>query len=156
MMAAGFSRSREFLADRMAVSLYGRDVFESALTTVATEGTLAEGGIFQNVFDRLKVNQAFENIYDAYRQAGDDDASRERRSKLHEELLAQPGTLFASHPTLTERFQAVAAFPPAKRRDATPARELLTDPAAVEKELTAFVTAFFQHIQQLQAAAATG
>ncbi len=39
MMAAGFSRSREFLADRMAVALYGADVFGCAMMRVATRGS---------------------------------------------------------------------------------------------------------------------
>ena len=38
LLASGFSRSREFLADRMACQLYGSDVFTEALRKVCTDG----------------------------------------------------------------------------------------------------------------------
>lgn len=153
MMAAGFSRSREFLADRMAVSLYGRDVFQSALTSVATQGTVAERSVIEKVVAGLNQNELCENAYDLYRQHATDEEISTRRSKLHEELLSEKGTVFASHPTMTERFEAVQAFQPAARRDTTPARDLLSDPNTLEQELTGYVTAYFQHLAQLQAAA---
>lgn len=155
MMAAGFSRSREFLADRMAVSLYGRDVFQSALTSVATQGTVAEGRVIEKVIHGLNQNQFCVNAYDLYRQGAGDEETTARRSKLHEELLVEKGTVFASHPTLTERFQAVASFRTAARRDTTPARELLASPEEIEQELTRFVTAYFQQMAQVQSAAAS-
>jgi Zn-dependent protease with chaperone function len=149
MMAAGFSRSREFLADRMAVSLYGRDVFESALTTVATKASVAHGRIFRGVISDLELNQYVPNAYDTHRLVPD-GAAAEELTKVREELLNERGTLFASHPTLSERFQAIASYRPAVRTDARPARELLDEPEAVEQELTKLVNAFFHHLRQLQ------
>ena len=48
MLSAGFSRSREYLADRMACCLFGADVFISARAKVITEGTLFEVLIFDS------------------------------------------------------------------------------------------------------------
>jgi hypothetical protein len=139
----------------MAVSLYGRDVFQSALTSVATQGTVAEGSVIEKVIHALNHNQFCVNAYDLYRQGAGNEETSARRSKLHEELLVEKGTVFASHPTLTERFQAVASFRTAARRDTTPARELLASPEEIEQELTRFVTAYFQQMAQLQSAAAS-
>ncbi len=152
MMAAGFSRSREFLADRMAVSLYGRDVFESALTAVATKASVAHGRIFRGVISDLELNKYVPNAYEAHRLVPDGAAAAEL-NKVREEVLGEQGTLFASHPTMTERFQAIAEFPTADRADARPARELLDEPEAVEQELTKMVTAFFHDLRQLQMSA---
>ena len=63
LLAAGFSRSREFLADRMASSLYGSDVFTSALTRVMTDGSLFEMTIYDNITRLLHEGKAFVNMY---------------------------------------------------------------------------------------------
>ena len=55
LLASGFSRSREFLADRMAASLYGSAELTTALRAVMTEGSLFElclGKTIAAVIDR--------------------------------------------------------------------------------------------------------
>ena len=75
------------------------------------------------------------------------------RDKMFLEILSDKGSLFASHPTIAERFAAVEAYPQAQTEDETPALELLSDPPAREKELTEFVTGYVHHLRQMQAAA---
>src|SRR5262249_32619832 len=59
LLSAGFSRSREFLADRMACVLYGSDVFSGGLEKVCTDGGLFEQVIYKNIVQQLAKNQAF-------------------------------------------------------------------------------------------------
>jgi Zn-dependent protease with chaperone function len=62
LLASGYSRSREFLADRMAATLYGSDVFASALTKVSTDGALFEMTIYDNIGNLLSEGKAFVNM----------------------------------------------------------------------------------------------
>jgi Zn-dependent protease with chaperone function len=97
-LAAGCSRSREFLADRMAASQYGPGVFTSALTNVSTDGTLFEMAMYGNVNQLVEVNKSFANLYDAYRFFRDKQIDRKDRDELYQMLLDEKGSLFASPP----------------------------------------------------------
>src|SRR5262249_15354545 len=79
LLSSGFSRSREFLADRMACSLYGADVFLSGLNKVVTQGSLFESTIYHNVVERLKRGKAFVNMYEAFRGFRDKQLSDDER-----------------------------------------------------------------------------
>jgi Zn-dependent protease with chaperone function len=154
LLSAGFSRSREFLADRMAASLYGSDVFTRALTKVCTDGTLFEMTIYGNIAQLLEENKAFVNMYTAFRSFRDEQLTNTEREELYHKLLEEKESLFASHPTFRERQEAVAALPSATAADATPALALFDAPEEIEKELTEFLTAYLHHVRQLQAQAA--
>jgi Zn-dependent protease with chaperone function len=154
LLAAGFSRSREFLADRMAASLYGSDVFGSALSKVCTDGTLFEMTIYGKINQLLEQDKAFINMYEAFRAYRDEQLSAQDRDELYRKLLEEKESLFASHPTFRERIEAVASLPRATHPDATPALELFENKEEVEKELTEFLTAYLYHVHQLQAQAA--
>jgi hypothetical protein len=83
MLAAGFSRSREFLADRVAVSLYGKGAFLSGLTKVATDGTLFEGSVYGNVAALLDQGKGFVNVYETFRSYRDEGIPAEEREALY-------------------------------------------------------------------------
>src|SRR5262249_44485016 len=153
LLSAGFSRSREFLADRMAAGLYGSDVFASALTKVCTDGTLFEMTIYNSISELLAENKAFTNMYEAFRSFRDEQLGDQRRDELYQKLLDEKESLFASHPTFGERIVAVKTLPPAKQMDDTPALSLCENPEEVEKELTDFLTGYMYHLRQLQAEA---
>ncbi|MCE9553151.1 MAG: M48 family metalloprotease [Planctomycetes bacterium] len=154
MMAAGFSRSREYLADRMAASLYGSNVFGQALTMVATRGSYSESLMYNNVVHLLESDQMCENIYGAYRDYEAENPEDGNREKAYREAIGRKSSLFASHPTIPERVEAVKGLPTASRTDDTPAASLLVDPVASEKELSEFIAGYFHHMKQLHAAAA--
>lgn len=158
LLSAGFSRSREFLADRMASHLYGSDVFASALTKVSTDGTLFEMTMYDSIAQLLEKQQAFVNMYDAFREHA--QGAGQQREELYQKLLTEKESLFATHPTFGERIDAVASLPFASQVDSTPARELFDNPQEIEKELTLFLTdymTYLQHLrQQAEAAAAQG
>ncbi|HEV2948813.1 MAG TPA: M48 family metalloprotease, partial [Gemmataceae bacterium] len=154
LLSAGFSRSREFLADRMAASLYGADVFATALTKVCTDGTLFEMTIYNNIARLLDENQAFVNMYSAFRSYRDEQLSAQEREELNQKLLEEKESIFASHPTYRERIEAVAPLPRAPQLDSVSALQLFENPAAIEEELTQFLTGYMHHMQRLQAQAA--
>jgi Zn-dependent protease with chaperone function/Flp pilus assembly protein TadD len=154
LLSAGFYRSREFLADRMACCLYGSDVFATALSKVCTDGTLFEMTMYENINQLLEKQQSFINMYDAFKSFRDEQMSRTEREELYQKLLNEEGSLFASHPTFGERMEAVASLPRAAQIDGRSARELFEDPEAVEKELTQFLTEYMYAVQQIQAQAA--
>jgi Zn-dependent protease with chaperone function len=151
LLSAGFSRSREFLADRMAAGLYGSDVFTSALTKVCTDGSLFEMTIYNNISQLLQEGKAFVNMYEAFRSFRDEQLNTPEREELYKKLLEEKESLFASHPTFGERIEAVKQLPPARQTDAAPALTLCENAEEIEKELTEFLTGYIYHVQQLQA-----
>jgi Zn-dependent protease with chaperone function len=154
LLSAGYSRSREFLADRMAGVLYGANVFAGALTKVCTDAALFEGSIYQNISGLLAEGKAFENMYAAFRDFRNEQLTHEEREGLYSKLLDEQGSVFASHPTFGERVAAIADLPKAHANDTTPAMQLFENPEEMEKEMTDFLTAYMHHMQQLQAPAA--
>jgi Zn-dependent protease with chaperone function len=140
LLSAGFSRSREYLADRMACTLYGSDVFTEALRKVCTEGAYFEMTIYQNIARLLRQKKAFVNMYLAFRKHRDEGLSESERRKLHRKLLADEPSMFASHPTFQERLTAAGCLPRAATVESTRALELFEKPEEVEKEMTDFLT----------------
>jgi Zn-dependent protease with chaperone function len=145
MLSAGFSRSREYLADRMACTLYGSDVFSKALRKVCTDGSYFEMTIYQNIARLLKQKKAFVNMYLAFRKHRDEGLTDSERRKLHKKLLSDEPSLFASHPTFQERMDAAKVLPPTVKTEDAPALKLFDKPEEVEKELTDFLTAAVAH-----------
>ena len=141
LLAAGFSRMREFLADRRAVAAYGKEAFVSGLTKVSVDGTLFESIIYSNVQHLLSQGKAFSNAFDAFRHIREESQAAEARERLLGMLRqAMPGW-FDTHPTFSERLAAVAAFPnTALPAETEPAIGLLSDHQAVETKLTEILT----------------
>lgn len=154
LLAAGFSRSREFLADRMAVSLYGKVAFCNGLTKVATDGTLFENTAYGEAARLLEEDKAFLNVYDVFQAYHDDEAGGAERQKLYDQLLEDKGSLFASHPTFRERIEAVMPFPETPPQETAPAIEIFEQPEEIEKELTEFLTGYVNFMRRLQMQAA--
>jgi len=159
LLSAGFSRSREYLADRMSCSLYGSQVFTKALTKVCTEGPLFDTTMYDSVAGMLSEGKAFKNLYEAFAEFREGDSSGENQEKIRAALEAERPSFFASHPTYQERLAAAATFPPGREGDATPAIQLFDNPATLEEELTEYLTGaihFAQQRAQAAAAAAAG
>ncbi len=154
LLAAGYSRSREFLADRMACSLYGADVFRNALTKVCTDGALFEMTIYDNVANLLREQKAFVNMYEAFQSSRDTQMTEEERAQMYQKILNEEGSLFGAEPTYKERIEAIAVWPKGEHPDPAPAMGLLENAAHVEEELTKFMTDYIGYVQHLQAQAA--
>jgi Zn-dependent protease with chaperone function len=140
LLSAGFSRSREFLADRMACTLYGSDVFCRALRKVCTDGTHFEWVIYHKIVTLLRQKKAYVNMYLAFRKARDQETTESQRRKLHKKWLQGEASLYASHPSFQERVDAARPLPAARKPEDASAMTLFEDPTAVERELTDFLT----------------
>lgn len=144
MLSAGFSRSREYLADRMACTLYGADVFLRALRKVITDGSHFEMIIYRKIVELLRKKKAYVNMYLAFRKVRDEEMSEEDRKKLHKKLLKDEPSLYRSHPTYQERLEAAKPLPRAAKTEDAPSLQLFENPEKVEQELTDFLTEVVQ------------
>jgi Zn-dependent protease with chaperone function/tetratricopeptide (TPR) repeat protein len=141
LLAAGFSRSREFLADRRAVAAYGKQAFVSGLTKVSVDGALFESTIYANVQHLLTQGKVFINAFDAFRHFREETEAVQSRERLLESLRQSRPGWFDTHPTFAERLAAVDGFPDAAPpAESEPAISLLSDHQAVEAKLTEILT----------------
>jgi Zn-dependent protease with chaperone function len=143
LLANGFSRSREFLADRQAVAAYGKQAFISGLTKVAVDGALFESTVYANIQHLLSQRKAFTNAFDAFRHFREQTEMVESRERLLDRLRRTKPKWLDTHPTFSERLAAIADFPDsAPTGESEPAIELLSDHQAVEAKLTSLLTSF--------------
>lgn len=162
MMASGFSRSREFLADRLAASLYGAQSFSTALCKVVMHGTYYDvqlNNFMSSRFAALDPSASMliqererlaslSNIYEASRQRERETRNDPARLAEVKDLLSEQGSLFASHPTVAERLEAIADFSSEVAGDPSAARDLLVDADALEHELTGYLQEYVSSIGQ--------
>ncbi len=139
LLSAGFSRSREFLADRMASSLYGPEVFTTALTKVVTKGAIFEKTMYENVAGHLEKEPGLVNLYQALHGLQFAEYKKQDFDEEYEQVLAEKGSLFAQHPTIAERLAAVADLPSGAKKDNRPALTLFDNSAKIEQDLTRFM-----------------
>lgn len=147
LLAAGFSRSREFLADRRAVAAYGKDAFVSGLTKMSVDGGLFANTAVANIRRELSQFLVFVNVFEAFRNYRDRPEFAETRQKMLEEARATRPRWFDTHPTYSERIAAVSLFPDSSAAlNARPASELVADLQKIEEQLTQLLTG---HVHRL-------
>ncbi len=151
MLAAGFSRTREYLADRMAVAHYGKTAFISGLTKVATDGQLFEATAHNNIRHLLTQGKVFENVYDAFRDYRDNGLPAEERENLQRQLIEERPTQFATHPTFSQRAAAIADFPDWEPTETDSALTLVDDVEGLERAMTEYLTSYHSIIFELLA-----
>ena len=141
LLSSGYSRSREFLADRRAVLAYGRQSFVSGLTKIYQEGQLFDLFAIRNTQQLLAQGNAFLNVFDAYRDYRAQPEAAELRGKLLERERLREPSWFDTHPTYQERLTAVEAFPEtAESPDSGTALDLINNFKELEESLTALFT----------------
>ncbi len=144
MLASGFSRSREFLADRRAVLAYGKNTFISALTKVVVDGAVFEGSAVQNIKAALGSGHRFVNVFDSFRQYRDQPELLAAQKQLLDGIRGARPSWFDSHPTYSERIAALNEFPESPAQlETTPATSLISDIDQFEERLTELIT---QHV----------
>jgi Zn-dependent protease with chaperone function len=152
-LSAGFFRTREYMADRMAASLYGRNAFVSALTKVATEAQLFEATAHQNIVAFLREGKAFANVYEAFRAYREQQLPQSEREKLYADMLNEQPSLLASHPAFDQRIAAVRDLPDLETSEPDPAAALFEDVEQIEQELTLYLTQYHYAYEQMAMAA---
>ncbi len=142
LLSAGFSRSREFLADRRAAIAYGKSAFIGGLTKVMVDGGLYEATAYQNVRWLLSNQQMFTNVFEAYRGWRQTEDLVQKRHSLLQAAHRGKTSWFDTHPNFAERLAAVEQFPDERTAPETEsAATLLTDANAIEATLTNLLTA---------------
>ncbi len=141
LLASGFSRSREFLADRRAVLAYDKESFISGLTKAAVEGAILEGTAVHNIQSALGDGNSFVNVFDALREYRKQPVVAEAHEEALKHLHETKPSWYDSHPTYSERVTAVERFPcPQEAPDLSPATNVLSGLEQVEEELTELLT----------------
>jgi Zn-dependent protease with chaperone function len=141
LLAAGFSRSCEYLADRRAVLAYGKQAFISGLTKISVNDVLFGQTAVFNIHERLQHGQAFVNVFSTFRDFREQPQAAEMHDKILESVVAAKGGRMDSHPTYSERIAAAERFE--ERRESADRRramELLTEAEKLEEQLTWMLT----------------
>uniref|UniRef100_UPI0037C73143 M48 family metalloprotease n=1 Tax=Schlesneria sphaerica TaxID=3373610 RepID=UPI0037C73143 len=147
LLSSGYSRSREFLADRRAVVAYGRQPFVAGLTKIYQESPLFELFAVRKTQQLLSRDNAFLNVFDSYRDYRSQPGAVELRSKLLDEERHRKPSWFDSHPTYEERLAAVASFPLAQDpAHSVSALDLIHNFKELEESLTRMLT---DHIREV-------
>ncbi len=147
LLAAGFSRSHEFLADRRSAFAYGKDLFRSSLAKVTLEGNLFQSLAVTFVKHGLSHGRAFINIFEAVRQYQEQPEGQELRQRVLDDILKEKPGWYHSHPTYSERARAVESIPNSQHpTDLVSSTKLLDDIEAIESQLTDMLT---QHISEV-------
>ena len=115
LLATGFSRSREFLADRRSAAAYGKQALVSGLTKVSVDGVLFESTVYSNVLHLLGQGKAFTNAFDAFRQF----RRRPRWSNRASVCWTKCGKPSPNGSTPTRRYRSAS---PPSRNSRTPSR----------------------------------
>jgi Zn-dependent protease with chaperone function len=156
LLAAGFSRSREFLADRRAVAAFGKEAFVSGLTKISVDGRLFTDAAVRSIRHELSRGRTYQNFFESFRQFRDQPEIAETRRKLLDAARETKPRWFDTHPTGSERIAAVSLFPDSGAPlDARPAADLLADLPRIEEQLTDILTRHVYRIYYPHAAPLT-
>ncbi len=107
LIAAKFSRAREYHADRFAVESYGRDEFAGVLVAAHVEGAFFSQVGIRRVVSLATEGKGFKNLYHyvgTTRQQFDRDNPNGTAEALGAMLAARTGA-FHSHPSLRDRLE---------------------------------------------------
>jgi hypothetical protein len=138
LLAAPYLRSREFLADRIASSLYGSDVFAAALTRTAIDAALYEMAV-ADAARAVPPNGEGVPAANAFRSARFEWLTDAERAELSARLRGEVSPPAAITPTVHERVEAVALLPRADHPARGEAVLLFEEPDRIEQELTALL-----------------
>lgn len=123
------------------MATYGKHPFISGLTKVYQEGEVFDDFAYRNIRNLLVEGNAFQNVFDSYREFRERPESAEFRSDFIEQVRQRKPSWFDSHPTFAERLVAADHFPNIAEKDDSPtALELLSDLNTVEEKLTLLLT----------------
>ena len=118
LLGTGFSRSREFLADRRAAAAYGKQAFISGLTKVSVDGVLFDSTVYANVHHLLRRGKSFTNAFDAFRHSREGGEMVESRERPLEQMRETRPRWFDTHPTFSgtaRRRRGLPGFVAARR-----------------------------------------
>jgi hypothetical protein len=89
------------------------------------------------------------NLYATFGQLRDEAISADDRRKFCQEILNEKPSIFATHPTLAQRFAAVELLPAISQAEPGPASQLFDGFQSLEEELTQFLTGVIARMQRM-------
>jgi Zn-dependent protease with chaperone function len=141
VLAAGFSRSCEFLADRRALLAYGKGAFISGMTKVSVDGAMFEASAIQSIRKEMGAGRAYVNVFETFRQFRDQTDLADAQREVLDGLRAVKPGWFDSHPTFSERIAVADCYPEsAAPPDSGAATGLLSNVSGIEEQLTNLLT----------------
>ncbi len=148
----GASRLQEILADRYAALAYGVPNFVDGLTRVVWQSLAFDVQVNAEAEQALAQRRGLHNLY-TLPEVQAIGKEQELEKQLND-VMSRPTSPYDSHPAVRERFRLVE--PLADRSEAPisqePAWELLRDPDALQREMTAAVQSNLSRTQTRQAA----
>ncbi|QDU78516.1 M48 family peptidase [Polystyrenella longa] len=147
LMTAGYSRSQEYLADRMAIAVYGSNTFKKALVKVATEAIVMEECLMSREFDAVaEMDFKKTNAYEENRHFMSKVLDKQKTKKLYRQLVSERGSIFSTHPTVRERVDAIKGVNDVVDRKRNPAVALLRNVKATEIALSKYLRKHFRRL----------
>jgi len=135
-ITAAIKRRQELAADRMAADRAGRDTYAAALRRCHAYGPAFDAYWEQEVAAVLAAGRRPPVVAGFATYLRSDTIDRGASSFLEQQMREETGR-YDSHPSLSERLDALQACPPGAPDDSPPALALLRDPEALERELLA-------------------
>jgi Zn-dependent protease with chaperone function len=145
LMAAGYLRAQQFLADRMAALAYGPAQVVGGLTRSHIDGMLYEVGLLEHFAHRTD-KRSFVNLFESYEQSANQEVLKDERERLYHGLLTEKAKLFDPHPPIAERIAAVQTLPSAAEPEPGPALELCGDTRVITEGLTRYTADHFSDV----------
>lgn len=134
MLSAGFSRFREFLADRRAVANYGKAPFTDGFNKIMFNDEFFGIVAVSNIGNRMIRGEAYVNVFQVFRNFLEQPDIKTLRNTLGPPQMT---SRFSSHPTPEERLDAIQNFPDTMAElDSNLAIDLLSDRINLEERLT--------------------
>ena len=135
-ITAAIKRRQEFAADQIAANRAGRDTYIEALRRVHAYGPMFGAYWSNEVAAVLEAGRRPPVVagFDTYLRSSAIDTAA---TDFLEQQLQEKTDRYDSHPSLSERLDALQACPPGDADDSPPALELLREPEALERDLLA-------------------
>ena len=132
----GASRLQEVLADRYAVMAFGVRDFSEGLTHVVRQSLIFGPAVQQEIETANAQQRGLDNVYQSP-AANEANIGASLEAKL-KQVMTRPTSAYDSHPALQDRLRLVtqAGAPMLVEEDTRPAWELISDPEALQLEMT--------------------
>ena len=135
-ITAAIKRRQEFAADQLAARSAGRDAYTEALRRIHAYGLSFDAYWENEVAAVLRAGRR-PPVVDGFAEYLRSRPIDEAATEFLDEQMKEKTDRYDSHPSLSERLDALQACEPGEPDDSAAALQLLRDPAELERELLA-------------------
>jgi Zn-dependent protease with chaperone function len=130
-----FSKSREYLADQVAVEVTSSNIFSTALLKYAVYARVFSEASQQYIIPLLKEKKKLINLYQTHQDAFLMNLNADKLEEIKKKVLEEPDSL--THPSIKSR---ITLEVPIKLTETNPACTLIKEHQELEKLLTEYYT----------------